>query len=48
MTSYSLWHFMRKPLHKPGAHKPLYNTVHYNTVLDIIWFKDGSQNVKTI
>ena len=23
--------------------QPLYNTVRYNTVLDIIWFKDGSQ-----
>ena len=23
--------------------QPLYNTVHYNTVLDITWFKDGSQ-----
>ena len=24
---------------------PLYNMVHYNTVLDITRFKDGSQNV---
>ena len=23
--------------------QPFYNTVHYNTVLDITWFKDGSQ-----
>ena len=23
--------------------QPLYNTVRYNTVLYIIWFKDGSQ-----
>ena len=23
--------------------QPLYNTVRYNTVLDITWFKDGSQ-----
>ena len=23
--------------------EPLYNTIHYNTVLDITWFKDGSQ-----
>ena len=23
--------------------QPLYNTVHYNTVLDITRFKDGSQ-----
>ena len=23
--------------------QPLYNMVHYNTVLDITWFKDGSQ-----
>ena len=23
--------------------QPLYNTVHYNTVLDITQFKDGSQ-----
>ena len=27
---------------KTCTHKPLYNTVHYNTVLDITWFKDGS------
>ena len=26
-----------------GTLQPLYNTVHYNTVLDIILFKDGSQ-----
>ena len=25
--------------------QPLYNTVHYNTVMDITPFKDGSQNV---
>ena len=23
--------------------QPLYNMVRYNTVLDITWFKDGSQ-----
>ena len=23
--------------------QPLYNMVHYNMVLDITWFKDGSQ-----
>ena len=27
----------------PGTHKPFYNTVHYNTVLDIAQFKDGPQ-----
>ena len=25
------------------THQPLYNMVHYNTVLDITRFKDGSQ-----
>ena len=25
------------------TYKPLYNTVHYNTVLDITQFKDGLQ-----
>ena len=29
---------------KHGTLKPLYNTVRYNTVLDITRFKDGSQN----
>ena len=28
--------------------QPLYNTVRYNTVLDITQFKDGSQKVKII
>ena len=28
---------------KTYTHKPLYNTVHCNTVLDIKLFKDGSQ-----
>ena len=27
----------------PVTLQPLYNTVHYNTVLDITQFKDGSQ-----
>ena len=27
----------------PYTLQPLYNTVHYNTSLDITWFKDGSQ-----
>ena len=26
-----------------NTHKPLYNTVHYNMVLDITPFKEGSQ-----
>ena len=26
-----------------SIHKPLYNTVHYNTVFNITQFKDGSQ-----
>ena len=26
-----------------SIHYNLYNTVRYNTVLDITWFKDGSQ-----
>ena len=26
-----------------GTLQPLYNTICYNTVLDITWFKDGSQ-----
>ena len=30
-------------LSKDNTLKPLYNTVHYNTVLDITQFKDGSQ-----
>ena len=33
---------------KRDTHKPLCNTVHYNTVLDITWFKDGSKNIKII
>ena len=28
---------------KKNTLQPLYNTVHYNTVLDITGFKDGSQ-----
>ena len=28
---------------KSVTRQPLYNTVRYNTVLDITWFKDGSQ-----
>ena len=28
----------------PNTLQPLYNTVRYNTVLDITRFKDGSQN----
>ena len=27
------------------THKPYYNTAHYNTVLDIRQFKDGSQKM---
>ena len=29
-----------------NTHKPFYNSVHYNTVLDITQFKDGSQKYK--
>ena len=28
------------------THKPLYNTICYNTVLDITQFKDGSQKTE--
>ena len=28
---------------KVNTHKPLYNTVHYNTIWDITQFKDGFQ-----
>ena len=31
---------------KQNTPQPLYNTVHYNMVLDITWFKDGSQKCK--
>ena len=30
------------------AHKPPYNTVHYNTVMDKQRFKDGSQKVNVM
>ena len=33
------------PIFTLNTLRPLYNTVHYNTVLDITRFKDGSQNV---
>ena len=39
---------LRHPMPKVYMHvftlQPLYNTVGYNTVLDITQFKDGSQN----
>ena len=31
------------PIFTLNTLQPLYNTVHYNTVLDITLFKDGSQ-----
>ena len=31
--------------HLKITHKPLYNTVHYNMVLDITGFKDGPQKM---
>ena len=42
---YKFWQF-RWQLHSlviTSTLQPLYNTVRYNTVLDITWFKDGSQ-----
>ena len=28
-----------------GQVQPIYNTIRFNSDLDITWFKDGSQNV---
>ena len=36
-------HIMFPACKLSGTHEPLYNTVHYNMVLNTSWFKDGSQ-----